>query len=232
MCRFQQTMNTKLTKNRTYVATHNMSKYNEPPQTYTMYILAKPLHNHDTVSVHFNYFYCTEICDKLSRDLAMLTYKYLNVDDCWLTSSMPQQRFKLQNLLNYSCNSRKSYLWSLVGDPKAVEVNWFPFTCIHANSITNSIHAWLTKHYTRWSGMYVVMNMAILCYATLHCFILLEIVNHLSCSVYVSCMSVSHHLLQALTWKSCLCHSYVCLSFPYIVKDKYCPPSTYYIIRL
>ncbi len=47
-----------------------------------------------------------EICDKLSRDLAMLTYMltyiYLNVDDCLLTSSMPQHMFKLQILLNYA----------------------------------------------------------------------------------------------------------------------------------
>ncbi len=25
----------------------------------------------------------------------MLTYIYLNLDECWLTTSMPQQRFKL-----------------------------------------------------------------------------------------------------------------------------------------
>ncbi len=37
-------------------------------------IPAKPLHNHDIVSVHFNNFYCTEICNKLRRDLAMFTY--------------------------------------------------------------------------------------------------------------------------------------------------------------
>ncbi len=55
------------------------------------YISAKPLHNRDTVSVHFNNIYCTEICDKLSRDLAMLTYTYLNVDDCRLVSSMPSK---------------------------------------------------------------------------------------------------------------------------------------------
>ncbi len=30
----------------------------------------------------------------------MLTYIYLNVDDWWLTSSMPQQSFKPQILLN------------------------------------------------------------------------------------------------------------------------------------
>ncbi len=34
----------------------------------SIYIPAKPLHNHDIVSVHFNNFYCMEICDKLSRD--------------------------------------------------------------------------------------------------------------------------------------------------------------------
>ncbi len=45
-------------------------------------IPAKPLHNHDIVSVDFNNYYCMEICDKLSRDLTMLVYIYLNVDDC------------------------------------------------------------------------------------------------------------------------------------------------------
>ncbi len=50
---------------------------------HTSYIIpAKALHNHDIVSVHFNHFYCMEICDKLSRDLAMLTYIYLKVDEC------------------------------------------------------------------------------------------------------------------------------------------------------
>ncbi len=34
----------------------------------------------------------------------------------------------------------------------AVGINWFPFTYILANLITNSIHAWLTRNY-RWSGM-------------------------------------------------------------------------------
>ncbi len=45
-------------------------------------ILAKPLHNRDIVSVHFNNFYCKGICDKLSWHLFMLTYIYLNVDEC------------------------------------------------------------------------------------------------------------------------------------------------------
>ncbi len=44
-------------------------------------IPAKPLHNHDTVPVHFNHFYCTKICDKLRRDLSILTYMYLNGDE-------------------------------------------------------------------------------------------------------------------------------------------------------
>ncbi len=43
-----------------------------------------------------------EICDKLSMDLAMLTYTYLNVDDYWLTSSMPKQRIKFQSVFNYA----------------------------------------------------------------------------------------------------------------------------------
>ncbi len=40
----------------------------------TIYITAKPLHNRDIVSVHFNHFHCMGICDKLSRHLSMLTY--------------------------------------------------------------------------------------------------------------------------------------------------------------
>ncbi len=32
----------------------------------------------------------------------MFTYIYLNVNDCWLTSSMPEQWFKLQILLDYA----------------------------------------------------------------------------------------------------------------------------------
>ncbi len=64
-------------------------------------IPAKPLRNSDTVSVYFNHFYCMGICDKLSRHLYMLTYIYLNVEECWLTSSMTWQRFKLQMSLNY-----------------------------------------------------------------------------------------------------------------------------------
>ncbi len=32
------------------------------------------MHNHDIVSVHFNHFNCTEICDKIRRNLSMFTY--------------------------------------------------------------------------------------------------------------------------------------------------------------
>ncbi len=41
---------------------------------------AKPLHNRDIVSVHFNNFHYMGICDKLSKHLSMLTYIYLNLD--------------------------------------------------------------------------------------------------------------------------------------------------------
>ncbi len=44
-----------------------------------------------------------------------------------------------------------------VVDLKAVEVNWFPFTYILVNLITNSIYAWLTKNY-RSSGMILISN--------------------------------------------------------------------------
>ncbi len=55
-------------------------------------IPAKPLHNYDIVSVHFNNFYSTVICDKLQRLRYVNLHTchiYLNVDDCWLTYAMP-----------------------------------------------------------------------------------------------------------------------------------------------
>ncbi len=45
-------------------------------------IPTKLLHKNDIISVHFNYFYYTEICDKLIKHLAMFIYIYLNVDEC------------------------------------------------------------------------------------------------------------------------------------------------------
>ncbi len=66
------------------VSTHTRicSCHNQYPSLVGRGIPAKPLHNYDTFSVHFNYFYCMEICNKLRRDLAMFTYIYLNVDEC------------------------------------------------------------------------------------------------------------------------------------------------------
>ncbi len=60
------------------------------------------LPSHEMVSVHFNNFYCTEICDNLRKDLVMFTYIYLNVDECWLKFSMPQQMINLQLLFSYA----------------------------------------------------------------------------------------------------------------------------------
>ncbi len=66
---------------------------NVPSESITC-ILIKPLHKHSIVSVHFNHFYsAVGICDTLSRHLSILTYIYLNVHECWLTSFLPQQRF-------------------------------------------------------------------------------------------------------------------------------------------
>ncbi len=47
---------------------HYKSNYSD-----NYFIPAKPLHNHDIVSVHLNNFHCMEICDKLSRHLSMWT---------------------------------------------------------------------------------------------------------------------------------------------------------------
>ncbi len=71
-------------------------------QAITYIIPAKPLHNHDIVWVHFNNFYCTEICNKLSWDLAVLTYIYLNVDECLINIFYAPPKVKLHILLNYA----------------------------------------------------------------------------------------------------------------------------------
>ncbi len=104
-----------------------------------MIIPAEPLHNHDIISVQFNHFYCTEICKMPQRDLALFAYIYLNVDECWLTSSMLEQRFKLQIVINYVVIPENVVSVVL----KVVEENWFPVTYILANLIKkkNSIHA-------------------------------------------------------------------------------------------
>ncbi len=40
-----------------------------------------PLEAYSQYSI-IKHFYCIQICDKLSSDLAVLTYIYFNVDDC------------------------------------------------------------------------------------------------------------------------------------------------------
>ncbi len=36
-------------------------------------------HTCQAFTLHFNHFYCTEICDKLRKDLAMFTYIYISM---------------------------------------------------------------------------------------------------------------------------------------------------------
>ncbi len=77
---------------------------NEHPATNIIFfcaniIPAKPLHNSDTFPVHFNHFYCLGICDKLSKHLYMLTYIYLNVDECWWHLLCPSKCLNCKCLL-------------------------------------------------------------------------------------------------------------------------------------
>ncbi len=63
------------------------------------------------------------------RDLVMVTYIDLNVDECWLISSMPQQRFKLQLSLKYVNIEQNAFSWCLVDDHvrfKIVRVHIYP----------------------------------------------------------------------------------------------------------
>ncbi len=82
----------------------------------------------------------------------MLTYIYLNVDDSRLTSSMPQQKLKLQIPLNCALIPENVVAF------KAVEVNWFPFTYIldKFNNKLNSSMADQRLFLYRSSGMSVI----------------------------------------------------------------------------
>ncbi len=114
-------------------------------------IPAQPLHNHDIVSVHFNNFPCTGICDKLSRHLSMLTYTYRNVNECSLTSSVPQQRFKLQISLYYGKLKLNMVSWSVLMLNVALTWSWSILLYWHLISIKNDrhlLHAWLDKDYS------------------------------------------------------------------------------------
>ncbi len=42
------------------------------------------------------------IAQRFASNQAMITYIYLNVDECWLTPLMSQQRFKRQMFLKYA----------------------------------------------------------------------------------------------------------------------------------
>ncbi len=66
-----------------------------------------------------------EIFDTIRRHTSMLTYIYLNVDECWLISSKQQQMCKLQIFLNYAIIPKLLFL----------EVNWFNVTHVLANLI-------------------------------------------------------------------------------------------------
>ncbi len=82
----------------------------------------------------------------------MLIYTYLNIDECLLTFSMQQQRFKLKISINYAIISER-----LLVALNAVEVIWFPITHLLAKLMIVSIHAWLdkdqvTRHVKKVSG--------------------------------------------------------------------------------
>ncbi len=77
-------------------------------------IPAKTLHNCDIVSVNVNHFPCMKICDTLWKHLCMLTYIYVNMDECWLTSSMPELSFKLQMFLIIRQSQKMCFLKELL----------------------------------------------------------------------------------------------------------------------
>ncbi len=77
------------------------------------------------------------ICNKLSRHLYMLTYIYLNVDECWLTSSMHHESFKLQISLNYGSIKQNVVSWSVLMLKVALTWSWSILVYWHFRSTNN-----------------------------------------------------------------------------------------------
>ncbi len=85
---------------------------------------------------------CLRIYDTIWIYLSMLTYIYLKVDECWLTSSMHQQRFKLHMSFNYAVIWEKTVYessWNC----------WSELVPCHSctNLMINAINAWVDKDY-------------------------------------------------------------------------------------
>ncbi len=129
---------------------YNVSSKRKQIYTVNLHIPAKPLHSSDTVSVHFNHFYCMEICGKLRRDLAMLTYIYLDVDESWLTSSVPQKRIKFQISLHYANIEQNAFSWCVVDRHVSFKMVEVHITLLLPYSVNNDRHryAWLNKDYS------------------------------------------------------------------------------------
>ncbi len=54
----------------------------------------------------------------------MFTYIYLNVDECWLTSSMAHQRFKLQIDLKCANIEKIVFSWDFVDGDISFNLVW------------------------------------------------------------------------------------------------------------
>ncbi len=78
----------------------------------------------------------------------MLTNIYLNVDECWLTSFVPQQRFKLQISLNYGKIEQNVVSWSVLMLKVALTWPWLIQHYQQLKSTNNARHilqAWLDE---------------------------------------------------------------------------------------
>ncbi len=81
----------------------------------------------------------------------MFTYKYLDVDECWLKSPMPQQSFKLQMSLNFATIEQNA--WRVINGHvsfKMVGVHItlvLPYTYLATYSLYPARHAGYVYHY-------------------------------------------------------------------------------------
>ncbi len=107
------------------------------------YCISYLLYNHEIVSMHFNHFLYMGICDNLSRHLSMLPTIYLNVDECWLTSSMPKQRFKLQISLNYGKSWQNLVSRSVLKLKVALMLTWSIPLYWHFTSTISCMPRWI-----------------------------------------------------------------------------------------
>ncbi len=75
------------------------------------------------------------------RRFVMLTYIYFDVDECWLTSSVSQEKFKLQFSYNYANINRNAFCWGVNDGHVSINLFRVHITLLLPYNINNDRHS-------------------------------------------------------------------------------------------